>query len=165
MAHQVDYSFVLGKRYPYTKLTPLRYSHTQNGSRLYLCECECGNIKAIRRSHLKDGSTKTCGCLQKELRKKFFKVATKESCRKGGINCQKVKQEKLAAEILNDQIQEELGKVKIYQFEHKADKGSPYMWVTDAELNEIFHGFLEVDWKNKKLNKVLESNEYSIYAA
>ena len=164
MTHQVDYSFVLGKRYPYTKLTPLRYSHSSNGSRLYLCKCECGNIKAIRRSHLKDGSTKTCGCLQKERRKNFHKVATKESCRKGGINCQKMKVKIREAVILEDERQESLGKVKIHQFEHKADKGSPYMWVTDDELNEIFHGFLEVDWKNKKLNKVLETNEHSIYA-
>ena len=68
------------------------------------------------------------------------------------------------AVILENERQESLGKVKIHQFEHKADKGSPYMWVTDDELNEIFHGFLEVDWKTKKLNKVLETNEHSIYA-
>lgn len=162
----VDYSFVLGKRYPYTKLTPLKYSHSDNsGSRMYLCECECGSFKKIRRSHLTDGSTKSCGCLQKINRKKINTRATKESCRKGGINSQKLKKEKIAAEVLNNVMQASLGKVKIHQFEHLADKGSPYMWVTEEELEDIFHGFLEVNWKNKRLIKVLETNEYSIYAA
>lgn len=31
---------------------------------VWLCRCECGNIKPIRQSNLRMGSTKSCGCLR-----------------------------------------------------------------------------------------------------
>lgn len=33
----------------------------------WLCKCNCGNIKIVDSSHLKNGSTRSCGCLAKEL--------------------------------------------------------------------------------------------------
>ena len=36
----------------------------------WLCECDCGNKKAIRQCCLKRGTTQSCGCLQKELARK-----------------------------------------------------------------------------------------------
>ena len=33
---------------------------------IWLCQCECGNIKDIRSKSLKNGETQSCGCLQKE---------------------------------------------------------------------------------------------------
>lgn len=30
----------------------------------YLCECDCGNLKTVRRDKLKNGQTKSCGCLK-----------------------------------------------------------------------------------------------------
>ena len=35
----------------------------------WLCECECGNETVVRGSYLKNGNTKSCGCLQKEKAK------------------------------------------------------------------------------------------------
>lgn len=32
----------------------------------WLCQCDCGNIKPIKAEHLKDGTTKSCGCLNTE---------------------------------------------------------------------------------------------------
>lgn len=32
----------------------------------YLCLCECGTRKIVREQHLKDGNTKSCGCIVKE---------------------------------------------------------------------------------------------------
>lgn len=32
----------------------------------WLCRCRCGNEKRVRVDHLLDGSTKSCGCLQRE---------------------------------------------------------------------------------------------------
>ena len=29
----------------------------------WLCKCDCGNTKEIRGSHLKDGNTRSCGCI------------------------------------------------------------------------------------------------------
>lgn len=34
---------------------------------LWLCQCDCGQKIIIRGSSLKDGNTKSCGCLQKEI--------------------------------------------------------------------------------------------------
>lgn len=40
----------------------------------WICKCDCGNIKSIRRTCLKSGDTQSCGCLCKE---KLSNVATK----------------------------------------------------------------------------------------
>lgn len=34
---------------------------------IWLCKCDCGNIKIIASNHLKRGNTKSCGCLAKEI--------------------------------------------------------------------------------------------------
>ena len=33
----------------------------------YICECICGSIKSVAGSSLKSGSSKSCGCLKKEI--------------------------------------------------------------------------------------------------
>ncbi len=37
----------------------------KNRGLIWLCKCDCGNFKEIYASHLKNGNTKGCGCLQK----------------------------------------------------------------------------------------------------
>lgn len=37
-----------------------------NGSRYWLCKCDCGTEKAIRGISLTSGNTKSCGCLRNE---------------------------------------------------------------------------------------------------
>lgn len=37
-----------------------------HGVPYWLCRCRCGNEKRVRVYHLLDGSTKSCGCLQRE---------------------------------------------------------------------------------------------------
>jgi hypothetical protein len=44
------------------KLTVKELVGTKNGVRYWLCECECGNTKEIRRDHLTKNFIKTCGC-------------------------------------------------------------------------------------------------------
>lgn len=39
----------------------------KNGQMLWICQCECGNIKHVKHWNLLGGSTRSCGCLQKEL--------------------------------------------------------------------------------------------------
>lgn len=42
-----------------------RFGH--NGKRItWLCKCDCGNEKIVIGEDLKNGSTKSCGCLFKE---------------------------------------------------------------------------------------------------
>lgn len=32
----------------------------------YVCHCDCGSVKTIHRSELRNGDTKSCGCIQRE---------------------------------------------------------------------------------------------------
>lgn len=41
-----------------------RLPKSKNGCRLWLCKCDCGKIVEIKSSHLKRGTTKSCGCLR-----------------------------------------------------------------------------------------------------
>ena len=54
----------------YNRLTVLcrDYTKNQNGQKgtFWLCECECGNQIIVNGGNLKNGTTKSCGCLQKE---------------------------------------------------------------------------------------------------
>lgn len=36
-------------------------------TRFWKCACDCGNVISVRTSSLKDGNTKSCGCLKKDL--------------------------------------------------------------------------------------------------
>lgn len=38
-----------------------------NNRYVCLCKCECGNIRKVRRNILENGSSKSCGCLQKKI--------------------------------------------------------------------------------------------------
>ena len=40
---------------------------TKNGHAQWLCECDYGNRKVISSSSLRNGSTKSCGCLRREI--------------------------------------------------------------------------------------------------
>src|SRR5690625_2723924 len=62
----------------YGRLLVLKLNHIKkykHSSKSYwLCRCECGNKKVVRRDHLLSGKTKSCGCLEKEnLEKHLFK--------------------------------------------------------------------------------------------
>lgn len=57
----IDYK---GKKFG--KLTVLQFLKNKNGRRLWLCKCDCGNIKEVCIEDLKSGNTKSCGCLRRE---------------------------------------------------------------------------------------------------
>src|SRR6185436_15060270 len=43
---------------------------TRKGPKVYvLCKCECGERKQVERSNLRNGHTKSCGCLSREATK------------------------------------------------------------------------------------------------
>ena len=55
-----------GKKYG--RWTVIKYSHKDSTSRsFWLCECDCGNRKAIRTIALNNGSSTSCGCFRSEL--------------------------------------------------------------------------------------------------
>ena len=49
------------------RLTALNFSHKDKRRKTYwVFECECGNIKVLRKDQVKNGNTKSCGCLKNE---------------------------------------------------------------------------------------------------
>ena len=38
----------------------------KHNERIWECLCDCGNIKEVATGHLRDGNTRSCGCLHKE---------------------------------------------------------------------------------------------------
>lgn len=46
-----------------------RHSTAKNGDALWLCKCECGGETITRRNALKNGQSKSCGCLKISLLK------------------------------------------------------------------------------------------------
>ena len=49
------------------RLTVLRLDDSKPDNPMHwVCKCDCGNIKSIVGASLKNGNTKSCGCLQKE---------------------------------------------------------------------------------------------------
>lgn len=55
----------------YGRLTVLeRSDNDKRGNAMWLCKCECGNVKAILGGSLRQGSTRSCGCMLSELSKR-----------------------------------------------------------------------------------------------
>lgn len=40
----------------------------KSGAKLWLCQCDCGNMATVRTDHLISGHTQSCGCLWKRIR-------------------------------------------------------------------------------------------------
>jgi len=56
---------------PFGRLTALyRVGSAPDGSgQIWRCKCVCGSYVKVRRRSLRDGSTKSCGCLRREYEK------------------------------------------------------------------------------------------------
>lgn len=52
------------------RLTVISFAYSKNKRKYWKCICECGNICDVMGNYLKLGSTKSCGCLKKELNQK-----------------------------------------------------------------------------------------------
>ena len=60
---------MIGKRFG--RLTVIKENgKSKNGSLMYLCECNCGNVVTVRGISLRNGDCKSCGCLRKEVSSK-----------------------------------------------------------------------------------------------
>ena len=49
----------------------------QNWAKYWMCQCDCGNTKTIGQSELRNGDTKSCGCLRSKITsKRCLKIET-----------------------------------------------------------------------------------------
>lgn len=53
----------------YGRWTVIKRVGTKAGGALWLCKCECGNTGEVRSNILRDGSSKSCGCYNKDVRR------------------------------------------------------------------------------------------------
>ena len=60
------YKDITGQRF--NKLTAIKFSHNGNSGAYWEFLCDCGKIKIIRLSCVKDNTTKSCGCYKRNLR-------------------------------------------------------------------------------------------------
>lgn len=54
--------------------TVLKRDGIKNGGKAWICRCDCGTIAIIRGNSLRTGTSKSCGCLQRDI---VSKIATK----------------------------------------------------------------------------------------
>lgn len=78
MRKEVHTKDLTGQRFG--KLTVIKKIESKRNSSdrsvLWLCKCDCGNETIVRGSSLRNGNTKSCGCLRKEIlnnSSKFYK--------------------------------------------------------------------------------------------
>lgn len=51
----------------FNRLTVIKYiGSSERRKNRWLCKCDCGKLVKVETSHLKDGSTKSCGCFNQE---------------------------------------------------------------------------------------------------
>lgn len=56
---------LLGQRFG--RLLVIDEASSRNGQAYWICQCDCGTIKEIRGSHLRNGKIVSCGCKGKEI--------------------------------------------------------------------------------------------------
>lgn len=59
---------ITGQRFGRLTAVRIHERWTSNRGTQWLCQCDCGNAKIVGLNHLKRGTTKSCGCLQRELK-------------------------------------------------------------------------------------------------
>ena len=66
MSHRTDTAAMIGNRY--NRLTVLSEAGVNvNRYKMVLCRCDCGTEKEIEARVVFKGTTKSCGCLQRDM--------------------------------------------------------------------------------------------------
>ena len=85
-----------------SKLTILSLHNITNSRKYYLCQCECGNTTIVAENHLKNGHTKSCGCLKKQRLKE-----NREHYKKTGPNAKHLNRIISLGKIAGERIRKE----------------------------------------------------------
>ena len=113
-----------------TKLTMIRYSHhDEDGRRVNLYECECGNFKKIRADQVtgRRYTTKSCGCVLASMKTPEFMAKLRAT--PGRV-------EKLS-KAMKGKPNPRKGMVRI---EDPIGSGK-YRFITEKELDDMFYGW------------------------
>lgn len=68
----------------FNSLTVISSVPSRGGKTYWLCQCECGNIKEVQGTHLKNGAIKSCGCKKQQAKNiltrepKYCEICKKE---------------------------------------------------------------------------------------
>lgn len=57
----------------YDRLTVIKEDKPKGNDRMFLCQCSCGNKTSIYMNSLRNGTTKSCGCLRNERASETWK--------------------------------------------------------------------------------------------
>ena len=134
----------LGVEVPGTILTPIRFSHMDNGS-FFIYRCRCGNKKTIRRNNVKDrpSKTKSCGCLLKKCQRQFGKELGSLTFRKGQIPWNKGLKGIKTSPLNHPSHKWKRGKIKI----ERADGTITWVKVSDEKIGS------NSEWYKRKLQQ------------
>lgn len=72
IVHGRRFQDLTGRRYG--RLTVLSWSHTTRRRAFWQCRCNCGKMTVVPGGHLKNGHTKSCGCLKRERDARRYRV-------------------------------------------------------------------------------------------
>lgn len=56
---------IKGKRF--NRLTAIRRVENRGKNTMWLCKCDCGNMRVVPSSDIRSGHSKSCGCLRSEV--------------------------------------------------------------------------------------------------
>lgn len=77
----------LGDRFGRLVILKERKQKAKDGHRVYICKCDCGNLKEVVSRELLNGDTQSCGCYRiEQMVKKRFIEGTQPDRFNGNIN-------------------------------------------------------------------------------
>lgn len=84
---------------PDSKLTVIQEAKSKEGRAYWLCKCDCGNTTIVSGKNLRNGNTKSCGCLQKDVaRKNMMTTRTKTDYTQIGLERRTINKYDLSGE-------------------------------------------------------------------
>ena len=63
----------------YGRLVVLEYDFNRDNEAWWKCRCECGNIVSVRGADLRNGNTRSCGCVKSEGEARIIKILTENN--------------------------------------------------------------------------------------
>lgn len=99
---------------------------TKDGSILWKCQCDCGNICYAATKHLRNGHKKSCGCLQKEQASQF------------------------AASKVKNLIGQKFNQLTVIEKTNKRTKNGTVIWKCQCDCGNI-HEVCTSDLKNNRV--------------